>query len=490
MTNISTVHLRKALLWLGVIATWFWMALPGALAQTASSAWAPPQPINEQCCAAYPAPVADPWGQLHLFWVDAEGYIWYARATDDGWTPPVEVLANPAGGPAAGLDAVIDSSGIVHLIWRAGSTGGPVYYSSADVRQAGSSHAWSTPVQLADKALGAAIAIDMADTVYVAYTPFEAAASFSLIVSQDGSTWTAPAPASSSLTSEFTGGSYISLAVDQNGVLHAAWNSQAYPAGYPEHAVYYQHSDDGGVTWSEPYDPDPLPPEVDANTDSNFKNKMLKVAVGPAGDVNLTWHQYTGYRFHRRSIDGGNTWSDRVSVFPDMGAAFNGPVDMAFDSSGRMHVVATRGAVWYRTLSADGQWTPPQLVDPTVADWHHQRVAVVGGNQVYLFYPDINETGILWTTHRTVDAPALAPLPTPAANEPQATSDPQPADDSPTPLPVQTPSTPAAPLPEALRTAPSQSSAGSLWLWVLTPVLLVVGGAVVGHLLRTRRGHR
>lgn len=475
------------------VVGWAWLLLifmigsgQGVIAQTSSPVWAPPQPINNQCCAAYPAPIADPWGKLHLFWADSDGYIWYARLTDDDWTSPVEVLANPGSGPAAGLDVAIDSSGMFHLVWRDGSTGGPMYYASADVRQASNAHAWNAPVRLADTALGAAIAIGTTDTIYVAYTPFDAAVSFVLITSRDGSNWTAPEPAPSSLTSEFTGGSYISLAVDKDGVLHTAWNSQAYPAGYPEHAVYYQHSLDGGLTWSEPYDPDPLPPEVDANTTSNFKNKLPNVVIGPAGDVHLTWHQYTGYRFHRLSVDGGRTWSEKEPVFPDMGPAYNGVVDMAFDSSGRMHVVASRGAIWYRTWSGDGGWTPPELVDATLADWHHHRVAVVGGNQVYLFYPDINETGILWYTHKTAQAPPSVPAPalTPAAAMPTV----QPSVIAPEPTSVL-PSNPAATLlPETARQTPYVRSDQQVWIWALMPVLLLVGAVVASRLMA--RGRR
>gem|GEM_PF-4048379 len=424
-----------------------------------------------------------------MFWVDTDGYIWYSQATDESWTQPIEILANPRSGPAAGLDVAVDASGMFHAIWRGGSTGSPLYYSSADVRQAGNAQSWSIPTELAPTTLGAAIAVDSAGMVYVAYTPFEAAASFVLITSADGLNWTPPSPASSSLTADFTGGSYVSLAVADDGVIHVAWNSQRYPGGYPEHAVYYQRSTDGGRTWSAAYDPDPLPAEVDANVDSNFKNKMLKVAIGPTGDVNLTWHQHTGYRFHRRSIDGGNTWSDKFSVFPEMGAAFNGPVDMAFDSNGGMHVVAARDGIWYRARSEDGQWTPPERVDPTLADWHHQRVAVVNGNQVHLFYADINDTGLIWTTHRTVDAPALARQPLPTLTSPNEALQAQPTvktiDPQPT-LPPQAVPTSPAPLFEA-RAAPRQISPASLWVWILTPVLVVIGATVARSLFATRR---
>lgn len=468
------------------LTIWIALFVQEVAAQELSPVWEPPRPINDQCCAAYPVPIADTWGQLHLLWADADGYIWYTRRTDTGWLQPREVLANPGRNPAAGLDAAVDTTGRLHLIWRDGSTGNALYYASAFVQHADDARFWTAPVELAPKALGAALAVDAQNKVYVAYTPFEAGQSFTLIISEDGLEWSQPIAASSRLDNNFTGGSYVSMAIDAHNTIHVAWNSQHYPGGYPEHAVFYQRSTDGGVSWSEPYDPDPLPPEVDANTESNFKNKMLKVAVGPAGDVHLTWHQYTGYRFHRWSADGGVAWSEKESLFPDMGAAYNGPVDMAFDSSGRMHVVASKAAIWYRSRSIDGQWTPPELVDPTPADWHHHRVAVVSGNQIYLFYPDINETGILWSTHKTAAAPAVAPLPLPTSIPAAVTATPRPMPASTTASVRAALVTTVTPLSEIAREAPYSAYAVPFWLVALGPAFLLVCAVTIVYLRRQR----
>jgi hypothetical protein len=151
---------------------------------------------------------------------------------------------------------------------------------------------------------------------------------------------------------------------------------------------------------------------VVANTESFFKNNLIDVAVGPSGDVHLTWHQYSGVRLHRWSSDGGETWSEKETVFPGLRAAFNGVVDMAFDSAGAMHAVAAEGGVWYRRWMG-ASWAPVQLSDPRTPAWHHQRVAVMAGQRVYLLYADVNDTGIIWYSSKAVDAPAIAPDPRP-----------------------------------------------------------------------------
>ena len=226
---------------------------------------------------------------------------------------------------------------------------------------------------------------------------------------------------------------------------------------------------------------------MDADPESAFKNKLINVAVGPQGDVHLTWHQYTGYRFHRWSEDGGVTWRESELIFPEMGAAFNGVVDMAFDSSGAMHVVAARGGVWHRSWGPDGQWAAPVLVDPNPADWHHQRVAVVGGNEVYLFYPDINETGVLWHTHKPVAAPAVATTQAPALTGAVALP-PQPIvttpDDTDAALSL---AATATMLPETFRLAEPGVQNEGRWLWALAPALLLSAAAVIWRLFLMQR---
>lgn len=459
------------------------MSAQSVRAQIDITPWAPPQPIFNLCCAAYPTPVVDPWGGVHLFWADVEGYIWYARLVDGSWTQLVEVIVNPGRNVAVGLDAAVDGAGLLHLLWRDGNTGGAVYYANAPALSAGDARRWRPPIELASKALGAALAVAPNDSLYVVYTPFEAGVSFALISSQDGIQWSTPIFASGQLGSDFTGGSHMALTIDQKGDIHVAWNAQRYPTGYPEHAVYYQRSADGGQSWSAPYDPDPLPPEIEADRESNFKNKMPNVAIDLFQDVHLTWHEYTGQRMHRVSRDGGVTWSEMEPIFPNLGAAYNGPVDMAFDGDGNMHVVAARDGIWYRMRISTGQWTQPELVDARLADWHHQRVAVVGGNQVYLFYPDINATGVLWSTHRSVPAAAIEPLPPPTLHLATAPSfmplsNSAPTATAPIPLPTNTP------VPVSWREAPNTPTVMQTWTWVLLPLVVVVSAVIMAVVRR------
>jgi hypothetical protein len=382
------------------------------LAQGSAPGWESPQPLNERCCARFPVPLADPWGQMHVFWGERDGFISYARLDDQGWSAPLEIIASPRGNSPFWPSAAVDKEGYLHVAWVDGA-GGPLFYSRAWAFGADDAGAWSEPILLSQKALASSMGVDSTGLVHLVYAPFQPEQGVVHTTTRDGVAWSEPhvVPAGNDLGINWTGRT-VELAVDQQDTLHLAWASGTFPESFPPRAVYYQRSTDGGGTWTLPYDPDPQPPEVVANTESFFKNNLIDVAVGPNGDVHLTWHQYSGVRLHRWSSDGGETWSEKETVFPGLRAAFNGVVDMAFDSAGAMHAVAAEGGVWYRRWMG-GSWGPVQLSDPRAPDWHHQRVAMVAGHRVYLFYADINDTGIIWYTSKVVDAPADAPEPTP-----------------------------------------------------------------------------
>jgi len=377
-------------------------------AQQVPPGWADPQTVNADCCAALDVPVVDPWGNLHVFWADsATGAIMYSRLDGEGWLPAIDIIAGTGNRGTYAVDATFTRDGYLHVVWIAGA-GGQLLYSRAWVADAGAAPAWQSAVVIAERAMGTRIKADSSGLLHVVYSPFEAGLGVVHATSPDGAFWSKPDVAESGLTSNWTG-EKVRLSIDADDTLHVAWNSLTFPGGYPEHAVYYQRSTDGGQTWSAPFDPDPLPPDIDANIESGFKNKMINVAAAPDGAIHLTWHQHTGYRWHRMSTDGGLTWGPSETIFPDMGPAYNGIVDMAFDSAGDLHVVATRNSVWTRTWVSERGWLPPELIDSRTPDWHHQRAAVLDGNRLFLFYPDINGTGLLWVTSRSLDAPAIAP---------------------------------------------------------------------------------
>jgi hypothetical protein len=385
--------------------------------------WVEPQPINS-CCAFWPVPITDPWGNLHLLWTDEE-FINYTTLQQDDliWSVPIEILASVEREAISRLDAALDLEGNLHVVWIESVSFGSLYYSYAPIWDAGDARAWSKPELLADRAFGASIAVDSDNALHVVYTPFNAGVAFAHIQTDENQIWSESTEVlAAELGGGWAGGIHINMAIDQQDTLHVVWNSTVYPEGFPPHQVYYQNLAKGNQNWGELYVPDPLPPKVAADRVSAFKNVHPNIAVSPSGTIHITWHQYTGLRRHTYSIDAGQSWRSPTTIYPNLGAAYNGIVDMAFDAAGNMHTIAPRGGVWTQTWFPATGWTPPELVDSRTPDWHHQRIAIVQGNVVYLFYTDVNETGIIWYTYKELTnipqlplAPTLTPTspPTP-----------------------------------------------------------------------------
>ncbi len=136
------------------------------------------------------------------------------------------------------------------------------------------------------------------------------------------------------------------LAVDDDGVVHAAYPSGAFDADEPVvRAVYYRRSTDHGQNWSEPV-------VIEPGSAGFFHNRKHLLAADPdTGTLYLVWYGTTeefpdneddNEIFVRTSADGGDSWSDRITVNddasrentqhydPGIAIAPNGRVDIAW----------------------------------------------------------------------------------------------------------------------------------------------------------------
>lgn len=135
-----------------------------------------------------------------------------------------------------------------------------------------------------------------------------------------------------------------------------------------DHAVV-QHSRDRGVTWS---------PAVAVNTDTERVaadgDSRPKIAVGKDGALYVTWTRplakpYTGEVRFARSLDGGASWSEAITVHADRQEITHRFDALAVDGEGRIFVAwidkrdqelaratgtAYRGAAVYFAVSDDG----------------------------------------------------------------------------------------------------------------------------------------
>jgi hypothetical protein len=171
-----------------------------------------------------------------------------------------------------------------------------------------------------------------------------------------------------------------------------------------DEGVRLRHSDDDGATWSEPVAVNHAPEAVGADGDAR-----PRVAVGPQGEVYVTWTRplaraYSGNIRFARSLDGGRTFAEPVTVHADRQEITHRFDSMAITPDGRIFIAwvdkrdlpqgdaakSWRGAAIYYAVSSDrgetfrGDWRVaahsceccriallPQPDGSVVAFWRH-----------------------------------------------------------------------------------------------------------------------
>ena len=345
--------------------------------------------------------VADQAGNAHLVWISSpedrdaasESVYYYSRWNGEYWTTPVDIFATTSDLRLGWPVLVPAPDGRLHIFLSAGDY---VAHSWAWAASADSARAWAH----ADVAVGFAgpaslvidVKLDAVGTFHVVYA-LEAGDVCYVRSSDGGITWSRSVAVSSAMAGTAT--LLPKLDVADDGRIHAVWTEYQLADG-PAHSlgVYYAHSVDGGLTWSEPMELGGF-----AHSDGNV------MAVGDS-TVYVAWNGGIfagpdGGRFFQRSSDGGVTWEGPVEFSPQTGQP--GYPSMALDTGGTLHILTASGeyATW------DGHaWSSPRILRPhPEIQTEKSRLVVVNGNQlVAVFTPD---DWVVYFGTRQLEAPAM-----------------------------------------------------------------------------------
>jgi hypothetical protein len=249
----------------------------------------------------------------------------------------------------------------------------------------------------------------------------------------------------------------------------------------------YARSDDGGDTWSEPVEIDNA-----ARPDYilGYGPTLIDVETHGEDEVHLIWDGApTVERNHVWSADGGNTWSERTLLFPEItNVGRAGWNDMVFDSAGILHAVAL-GQPWHASWSK-GAWSKSDAIGQGFSA-ESMRLAQGLGNQLHVVWVNwVNEQDhTVWYARGLTSAPSLpaATLPRPPATPVPTTGiAPDGAAGSSEPLA----DTAVEPAPRAVPNAnPPAGSVDDVTVLLvgIAPALLVVGIALAVQIRRLRR---
>jgi hypothetical protein len=154
-------------------------------------------------------------------------------------------------------------------------------------------------------------------------------------------------------------GAQLTLAGDEAGRLYALWNAGVGDRS-PER-IFFASSTDAGLTWSRKIDVSAAP--------AGSQHAFPAIASGAAGDVRISWMDARDSRlwntYHRRSTNGGATWSAEVDLSTDVAGfpyiepggfhfPFGDYYELAIDDQGATHAVwgealnwDSPGSIWY-----------------------------------------------------------------------------------------------------------------------------------------------
>ncbi len=339
----------------------FWIA--PTQAQGNGGGWSEPYRLSSDAGKASEGYlVADQYGYVHCFWTetlfeDGRTIIQYARFDGATWSKPNEIYVT--GISITNVSPVVDQHGTLHIAWAEGLYG-PAYYTHAPANNAISAQNWAKPVKIQVPARALQLRVDSKGVFHILYIDQMVRPGVYYIHSEDqGITWSEPVWLDPDIQPAHTPDS-LNFEIDDTGGFHAVWvyNALDQTAGPPW--IRYANSLDGGHTWSTPF----LIDQHNEESDHNLTNASPKMIV-QGQTVHVIWAAGSlPYRNHRFSTDAGLTWSGPVRIFGELhGQAFDG---LAVDRSGRVHFLGQIRYPMgiYHAYWDQARWSKPSLVYP------------------------------------------------------------------------------------------------------------------------------
>lgn len=422
----------------------------------------------------------------------------YSRQTRAGWSQPNDIV--PPSLDIIRNSITTDLNGHVLLLYSGSVHGRPLtlYFTQANVNDAWSAQAWSPYVQINHGAsyMGD-IAVDSHGVIHVIYDdsvryPWqenqEVYADIYYRKSFDGGkTWTIPVNLANSPD---TGSARPYLEIGSDDTLHVTWDEGWDRfTGAEANSLYsaYTYSKDGGESWSI----------IKIISYPTSTTGQLTVGSNGKGGVMLVWRSTLDQNvYFQWSNDGGVTWSVKPTIHGIYTRQWTIPFDMydmASDSNGNIHLILvgqrneTDSYPGVYHLVWDGKrWSDPQLIfyqDNLYPEY--TKIVIYGGNQIHAVWftrekSVWEQTGrVIWYSRSQVDAPTVTiiPRPTPTVPLPTFTHTPRP---SVTPRPTIS--------SEGISTASpiKEKEYLTIIMFVLSPVALLLG---VVFLITLSRSH-
>gem|GEM_PF-1461849 len=237
-----------------------------------------------------------------------------------GWSKDVR-LTNTSE-PSSNPDAVIDSNGNIHVVWKddIGDGSGICYSKSID-----NGNTWATPTKI-DKGDAGSIAVDKDGIIYVAYHKYESPGDYDIWYSKsedNGLTWF-----KCKLVDTMCISSVPKIIIKESGI-HLLWSDKR---DNGEFEVYYKSSNDKGMQWGGDK----------RVTNTSNESSMPSFVIDSHNILHVVHQEAIESKYelcYINSKDDGDSWS-QTKVLAESSPGFREPV-ISIDSLDVLHLIWT-----------------------------------------------------------------------------------------------------------------------------------------------------
>lgn len=351
---------------------------------------------NEPEDSRAPDVAADKEGNVNVVWSQfisitadfSDNEIYFTRSDDKGanWTPNLNISNNSQPWhedyrPVIALD--IDN--VINVVWDARINLAPQWHSVRFSRSNGGS-TWTIPVNVSgvnDVSRYSAIAIDSLNNIYVVWREF-LSPPLEIYFSRStdfGVNWSASVLISNSIT---TGHQHPRIAADNAGNIYVIWRSYDNEITYP-YNVYFNKSDDYGITWSTAY-----------KITNNGNSAASGIDVDSSGNIHVTYvdNSFTVPRVcYIRSTDQGVTWSTPNDISNHSLGAGGGRIEI--DSADNINVVwiedddvPGRDIYFCRSIDGGQNWSTPINISNSTNDKFPANISTDLEGNIYVVWTE------------------------------------------------------------------------------------------------------
>lgn len=356
-----------------LLLTWFSLSLGvrQSAAQDEGDPWLPPVNVSQSGTATNSFMVQDDTGTVHLFWQDAfDGFV-YATFADGTWsqsrrvrlpftTPPFATPASPSFVAAATPHLVAGEDGNLHGFWI--DAEGRLQYSRAAIEQLAEPEGWTSPVTLAEQAAEVSAAADAAGRLHLSFlrTAGSDSAPAGIYYRQStdgGSSWgdIGALYTSNYLRALESGQGGVQVATSGTDDVYVVWDNPLLEQ------VFLSRSIDGGETWPDTAVIAQREPEDAANAAGP---SQIRIHVHE-GSVHLTWHagedDESCRQYHQWSSDGGINWEEPQVIFENETACASTAQFLTGLEDDLLFLFSAVADGYYLQAWRDGQWSEPEL---------------------------------------------------------------------------------------------------------------------------------